>query len=304
MKPPQQTLKRLLVLIIGLAVVDLVVVDIYPIVHRRVPFSIAIFVVYLILAYVLLPGAVRFYRILFPPRHLPVYSVTPDGFASDPINIAIIGSRQDIITAMEAAGWHLADPRHLHYLLRYVLAMFFNHRYDNAPLSYLYLFGRRQDLGFEILIDGVHARHHVRFWATSYDPSKPLSVQRISWRDRSAHQIRNNMVWVGAASLDKGLAPIRHNMQITHMIHPDTNQERDLIVSHLSKAGLVEKIDHIKLWNPYRLVNRAWRGYLLTDGQMAVITLKSKEKLWSDETPAKPRLKRSPRARQSATAID
>ncbi len=57
------------------------------------------------------------------------------------------------------------------------------------------------------------------------------------------------------------------------MIDPDTNKERELIVSQLKSARLVGKIETIKLDNPYRLANRVWRGSLHTDGRMTIITL-------------------------------
>jgi hypothetical protein len=84
----------------------------------------------------------------------------------------------------------------------------------------------------------------------------------------------DSLLWVGSASLDVGIAPIRHNLQITHMIDPDTNQERNLIVSQLRETNLISKTDIVKLGRPYQLVNRAFRGYLKTDGKMVVVTLK------------------------------
>ena len=44
----------------------------------------------------------------------------------------------------------------------------FNRPYPTAPFSSLYLFGRKQDIGFQKAIDGSpRKRHHVRFWALS-----------------------------------------------------------------------------------------------------------------------------------------
>jgi len=60
------------------------------------------------------------------------------------------------------------------------------------------------------------------------------------------------------------------------MIDPDTNLERDLIVEQLRSQKLVKKVETIKLGDPYRLINRVWRGSLHTDGKMAVVTLRKK----------------------------
>jgi len=270
--------KRFAILLPGIVIAYLSVRDIFPYFDRQLPLGFAILATYALGAYVLVPALIRLFRIIRPPDHLPLYCVTPDGFASDPLNIGIVASRRELINVMEQAGWYMADRHSGKYLVRHGLSIIFGWPYDNAPVSNLYLFGRKQDLAFEIPVDNVSGRHHVRFWATTYQNENKLTVQSIHWHHRRKHIRGDKLLWVGAASLDAGIAPIRHNLQITHMIHPDTNQERDLIASQLRHAGLIQKTQKIKLDNPYRLVNRAWRGYLQTDGMMSIIHLKSGEK--------------------------
>jgi hypothetical protein len=269
--------KRVAVLLPGIVIAYFSVRDIFPYFDRRVPLAFAILITYALAAYLLIPALIRLIRIVFPPKHLPLYCVTPDGFASDPLNIGVFGDRRQLIVAMEQAGWHMADPYHGRFLVQHVLSIVFGREYRNAPVSNLYLFGRRQDLAFEIPMDGMANRHHVRFWATTYQDKEKLTVRSIHWQHRKTHVQGDDLLWVGAASLDVGIAPIRHNMQITHMIHPDTNAERELIVKQLRDRELVKKTNNVKLEKPYRLSNRAWRGYLQTDGVMTVISLKSNQ---------------------------
>lgn len=269
--------KRFAILLPGIAIAYLSVRDVFPYFDRRLPLALAIFVTYVLGAYVFVPTLIRAYRILRPPDHLPVYCVTPDGFASDPMNIGIIGTRKELIQAMEHAGWYMADPHSGRYLIRHALSILFGWEYLNAPVSHLYLFGRKQDLAFEIPVSGAGNRHHVRFWATTYEEGKQLAVHTIHWHDRSSRVKGDNLLWVGAASLDVGVAPIRHNLQITHMIHPDTNRERELIVEQLQAQRLIKRTTSIKLDKPYRLINRALRGYFNADGIMTVIWLPSKK---------------------------
>ncbi len=247
--------KRFAVLLPGIAIAYLSVRGVFPYFDRRLPLALAIFVTYVLAAYVLMPALVRLFRVFQQqPDHLPLYCVTPDGFASDPLNIAIVGTRRQLITAMEASGWILADRHTVKNVLRTVLCIAFEQPYPAAPMSSLYLFGRKQDIAFEIPTGpSPSSRHHVRFWSTNQG---------------------GNLTWIGAASLDTGLSFIRHNLQISHMIAPDTNRERDLIVERLRAAKLVKKVALTKLGNPYRLINRVLRGSLHTDGQMAVVTLK------------------------------
>lgn len=266
--------KRLVILLPGLLIAYISVTDIFPYFDRRLPLAVAVLITYIIGAYVLVPALLRGYRILRPPKHLPLYCVTPDGFASDPLNIGIIGTRRQLIQTMESSGWYQADPHRFQFLIKHALSILSGVTYSNAPVSSLFLFGRRQDIAFQIPVDGVTKRHHVRFWATTYEDKRPLSVKNIHWNKRRDKLKGESLLWVGAASLDTGLGLIRHNLQVTHMIDPDTNQERELIISTLKSQDLISKCQSIKLDNPYRVVNRVWRGHLNTDGKMTVISLK------------------------------
>jgi hypothetical protein len=271
--------KRFAILLPGVIIAYFSVRDIFPYFDRRLPLGFAILATYAIGAYVLIPALIRFVRVFRPVDHLPLYCVTPDGFASDPLNIGVIATRRELIGAMEKAGWYVADPHRGQYLVRHVLSIVFGWSYPNAPVSNLYLFGRKQDIAFEIPIEGIGIgnRHHVRFWATTYQDNKRLTVRGIHWHHRRAHILGDNLLWVGAASLDSGIAPVKHNLQVTHMIDPDTNRERELIVSQLRDVKLVQKTETIKLEKPYRLTNRAFRGYLHTDGKMTIVRLKPKK---------------------------
>jgi hypothetical protein len=142
-------------------------------------------------------------------------------------------------------------------------------------MSSLFLFGRKQDIGFELPVNGVRGhRHHVRFWATTFEKRKSLSIRTIHWHDRQTLEESKDLLWVGAASRDIGFAFIRHNVQITHMIASNTNMERELIVKDLKAAGRSKSVRRVRLGKAYTLINRAWWGQLHTDGMMAIVNLK------------------------------
>lgn len=277
-----RSLKRFAVLVPGIAIAYLSVFNIYPLIDKGTPSVVAFLATYVLAAYILIPASTRLFRLVRRPRHLPVYSVTPDGFASDPINIGIIGTRRQLIEAMEQAGWYLADPHTPRNMLHEILSTILHQPYPNSPMSSLYLFGRHQDLGFEIPITGNWKhRHHVRFWATTFDrynKKQPLDANSIHWfrrRELRQHEGKDEeLLWLGAASKDVGLALIRHNAQLTHMIHPDTDAERDLIVEQLEIDGAKLEAS-IQIMKPYKLTNRVWRGYLQTDGRLKIVRLAS-----------------------------
>lgn len=268
--------KRFAVLVPGIVIAYFSVRDIFPYFDQRLPLSLAIFVTYALAAYIVMPAVVRLFRIFRPADHLPLYSVTPDGFASDPLNIGIVSTRRELILAMERCGWQVADPHNFKNVIRIVASIALEQPYPTAPMSSLYLFGRKQDVAFELPRgDSPLHRHHVRFWATTYEQKERFSIRSIHWHHRKTHVYGENLLWVGAASRDVGLNFVRHNLQVTHMIAPDTNQERELIVKQLKKTKLVRKVETVKLGEPYRLINRALRGSLHTDGKMSIVTLKS-----------------------------
>lgn len=61
------------------------------------------------------------------------------------------------------------------------------------------------------------------------------------------------------------------------MIDPDTDKERELVVEQLQAQHLVRRTTSIKLDKPYRLMNRALRGYFHSDGMMTVLWLNVKK---------------------------
>lgn len=278
-------IKRLGLLIPGLLITVFAVLDIYPFIGHRIPSEYAILATYIITAYVLIPLSMRLVRIVFKARHLPLYCITPDGFASDPVNIGVVGTRNELTAAMTKAGWYQADRRTLKSIVKVLLALASDKTYYQAPFSKLYLFGRSQDIGFQLPLDDnpLH-RHHVRFWAATYRVKPEFRDHVMFWRRHHQSKETERMLWVGAASLDTGIGIIRHNAQITHMIHPDTNAERRLIVRHLKKTGLVADTRTVTLGKPYQLRNRVWRGLLRTDGKMTICNFKPSRRT----KPAKP----------------
>lgn len=268
-------IKRFAILIPGLIIAYLSVFKIFPYFEDQLPLTIAIFVTYILAAYILIPAIIRVLRSIFPAKHLPLYCVTPDGFASDPLNVGIESTQQELIAIMEAADWHVADKIGVLSSFKQITSTLLSQPYATAPVSYLYLFGRRQDIAFEKSINGKRGgRHHVRFWATTYQQDSPLNRDTIHWSKRQPPDVSKKVLWVGAASLDGGVTLIRHNFQISHMIHPDTNNEREFIVTELRALKIVQKITQVKLGKAYKLTNRVWRGYLLSDGIMTVLQLR------------------------------
>jgi hypothetical protein len=269
-----RVLKRLIILSTGLFILWFVSSELFPTLDQRLPAYLALSLTYAVSAYVFIPLVIRILRIFMPTKHVPLYVTTPDGFACDPINIAIVGTRADVTKAMKAAGWGGADKRTPVTILKMIASVALFRDYPTAPFSTLYLFGRKQDLGFQKpLENGKFGRHHVRFWACYSLSDKDEHHRQVTfWRRKTAIK-RDTLVWLGAASRDIGLGVIIHNAQLTHTTHPDTNAERDILVKDLKKSGHVKKMENFKAGEPHEIRNRALGTIMIADGEITLLRL-------------------------------
>jgi hypothetical protein len=121
---------------------------------------------YLTMAYLLAPLLWERYANRHPAwEDAPRVTHTGDKHPGDPINVAIVGGEPELQKILQAAGWFPADPLSLKSSLEIAEASVLKREYDDAPVSSLYLFGRKQDLAFEQPVgDNPRKRHHVRFW--------------------------------------------------------------------------------------------------------------------------------------------
>jgi hypothetical protein len=145
---------------------------------------------------------------------------TANGIPGDAINVALVGSEEDVQCAMLAAGWFPADPITLRSSMRIATATVFHRGYQDAPVSSLYFYGRKQELAFEQPIGkDPRKRHHVRFWKSDQldDAGRPL--------------------WVGSATLDRSVGFSHTTAQVTHHIAREIDPERDKIIDDIRAAG-------------------------------------------------------------------
>jgi hypothetical protein len=181
----------------------------------------ALLLAWLAAAYLLMPLLWRGHARRHPwLADIPNITHTRTGIPGDPLNVALVGTEEDVMKAMVAARWYPADPLSLKSCLRIASASVLKRSYDEAPVSSLYLWGRRQDLAFEQPVGGnPRERHHVRFWKS----------------DRQAPDGRP--VWVGSAIYDVRVGLSRTTGQVTHKTAADIDTERDYLFAALEKAG-------------------------------------------------------------------
>ncbi|HEY3738464.1 MAG TPA: LssY C-terminal domain-containing protein [Bryobacteraceae bacterium] len=167
----------------------------------------------------------------------------------DIINVAFMGTRQELITAFEAAGWNQAD----HWNLKTVRTGFMAYNrqagYPTAPISKLYYQQTDADLVFQKSLDTMSKRHHVRFWHT---------------------EIQGEEIWLGAATHDVGVTFGEGGF--THKIHPKIDYERGKIIADIAFAGCSEGAAYVDRPD----LKRDWQdgSGIITDGRLAVVPLR------------------------------
>ena len=97
----------------------------------------------------MLPLTWRHYEHQHALAGLTMVTRTASGIPGDPINVGLVGSREDVLCAMNAAGWDPADPITLRSSIEIVGSVLLDRPYRNAPVSHLYYNNKRQDLAFE-----------------------------------------------------------------------------------------------------------------------------------------------------------
>lgn len=174
-------------------------------------------VTWLGISYVALPDWWKFHEARRPAlANTPRVTTTANGIPGDPLNLLVIGPEKQLVAAMLGSGWLPADPITLKTSIRIAESSVFHRPYEDAPISDLYLFGRKEDLGFEKPVGkDPRERHHVRFWQVDAD---------------------GKMVWWGAATYDRSVGFSHTTGQITHHISPGVDAERDQLMADLESA--------------------------------------------------------------------
>ncbi len=229
--------------------------------HRRKKFrraataTLAILVAYLAIAYIAAPEFWRLRDADNPP--LIMRTTTTQDIPGDPINVGLVGSREQVLRAFAAAGWRPADAITLRSSIEIGLSVVFDRPDTEAPVSTLLYDGRKQDLAFEKPVgESADQRHHVRFWQTkpAADDPRPL--------------------WLGAASFDRGVGLSHDTGQITHHIGPDLDAERDNLMRDLENAGQLQSTYEIPGSGATTTGRNGGGDPFFTDGKAMVGVLK------------------------------
>jgi len=190
--------------------------------------------------------------------NLPHITKTKSGHVGDPINFGLVGTREEIVAAMSAAGWFPADPVTLKTSLKITGSVVLRRAYLDAPVSALFYQGHIQDMAFE-KPEGKSAahRHHVRLWRVldSGNEGRP--------------------VWLGSDTFDKSVGLSHVNGKITHHISADIDVEREALANDLVNSRRLLSTYFVKGTDPIKDARNGGGDHYHSDGMIhfAVIAL-------------------------------
>ncbi|MBN3756512.1 hypothetical protein G3N95_26495 [Paraburkholderia sp. Tr-20389] len=150
----------------------------------------------------------------------------------DPLNLVVVGGLDDAFPALVRRGWTPTEEKWSGAIMKMVTAALAGERYDNAPVSDLYLFGRPQDLALQKARDTIHERNHLRLW-----------LSPMKYHDKP--------VWVGQISRDIGTRLTTHTPTFTtHKIDPDVDEARSALTEDMAYSQSLMQIGLVKATAP------------------------------------------------------
>jgi hypothetical protein len=189
---------------------------------------------------------------------VPTRVADKEGAPGDMVNFVLVGSREQVVAALEAAGWQPVDRTTTEAILAAILVTLDKKVYVTLPMSELFLFDRAQDFGYARgdPIRVVAERHHFRLW-------------EAPWQTEDGQDI-----WLGAGTYDAGFEEHQRTGSITHKIDPEVDKERDFIAATLRAAGRVAGFGYASPLHPVRDATTAHGGPFRSDGRIALLLLK------------------------------
>lgn len=224
-------------------------------------YAVVLLVGWLIAAYLTLPRLHRILSSIYVPNYFIGRTRTSDGLLGDPVNVALTGTESQVHRAMLDAGWTRADDITAQSTWRIVTATISGRSYDEAPVSPLFLFGRKQDFAYQQEVDGNPGkRHHVRFWRCP-----------AGWLLPGGRRVD----WLAAGTYDRAIGFSLFTLQITHKIDENTDIERDHIVETVTTGNEDVRVTVIEDFSTGYHSRNGGGDSIITDGDLPIIDVRS-----------------------------
>ena len=187
---------------------------------------------------------------------LPDRSSTGKGQPSDVVNLAFLGSAQQIEQAFRAAGWTYGDSVSTWSVLREMRALSVLNSYPHLPISNQWLSGEAPDFTLQKSFDSYQKREHIRFWNET--------------------GLEQNL-WVGGAIRETSAAWSFRRRKFIHHVDSDLAAEREKVVRDLTLTGCVANVYRVQRAKAPERLKNAGGDTLRTDWRVAVVQLRDCE---------------------------
>ena len=145
----------------------------------------------------------------------------------DPLNLVMVGDVDDVIASLSRGGWSFTHRIDSHTVWRMISATLSGNAYPVAPISPLYVSGRKQDIALQRARSTIVQRNHLRLWVMPY-------------------RFDGKPVWIGQVSRDVGVKATTLSPTLTtHVIDPHVDESRENLLQSLLVAGSVKRFGFV-----------------------------------------------------------
>lgn len=189
-------------------------------------------------------------------RTIPNRTTTTAMVNADLVNLAFVGSREQVVDAFHNAGWVNSDVFNKHSFMRDFYAFLNNSGYPRMPMRSFLLNGEPADMNWQKSLNSYGRRDHLRMW---------------EWTDSASSQT----VWLSASTHDNAAALSLSHHQFVHHISPDIDEERSKVIRDLTAAGCVQSVHMVERPGVPTFTESYNGDPVKTDGELAVVELKN-----------------------------
>jgi len=162
-------------------------------------------------------------------RELPCCTSNAEGSGEgDPLNVVLVGTGEDAISALAASGWSFTEAITADSVRRMVGAAIAEKSFLTAPVSSLYAFGRKQDVALQRGRSTIAQRNHMRLWLAPF-------------------RCEGQPVWIGQVSRDIGVKSTTKSPTLTtHVIDPVIDESREYLLHSLLHHDAVSRFAFVR----------------------------------------------------------
>jgi LssY C-terminus len=162
-------------------------------------------------------------------EQLPCCATDADGEGEgDPLNFVIVGEVADVLNSLSRSGWSFTHRIDFRTVRREIGAAVAGSAYPVAPVSSLYVFGRKQEVALQRARRSIAQRNHMRLWLAPY-------------------RFEGRPVWIGQISRDIGVKVTPKSPTLTtHIIDPEVDTTREYLLHSLITEGFVDRFGFVK----------------------------------------------------------